>query len=115
MKTRIDSETQRRQNMNLDKAGNNLETFKARVQKRWKQLGDTQLERISGRRDRLAEELERTYGLSRTDAEAEIDEFENGDESSGRGPTERAREFGTGNDQGGAPRQDGNNGRHNVH
>lgn len=110
MKPRVDSEEQRRQNMNWDKACNNLDTFKSRVQKRWKQLGDEQLERISGRREKLAEELERTYGLSEADAEAEINDFESGRESSGRGPTERTREVGTGNDQGG-PDTD----RHNVH
>lgn len=106
MKTRIDSERQRRQDMNWDKAGNNLEAFKARVQKRWQQLGDQQLERIAGRREKLSRELERTYGLSQADAEAEIQDFENGGNTiagraSGRGPTERTRESGTGNDQGG--------------
>lgn len=117
MKPRIDSERQRRQDMNWDKAGNNLEAFKALVQKRWQQLSDAQVERISGRREQLTRELERTYGLSEEEAEAEIREFEGGGEtvagrSSGRGPTERAREAGAGNDQGG---QDRSGGRHRFH
>ncbi|HEX7047923.1 MAG TPA: hypothetical protein VF275_10185 [Gammaproteobacteria bacterium] len=107
MKPRIDSETQRRQGMNWDKAGNNLEDFKARIQSRWQQLGDEQLERISGRREKLVQELERTYGLSAADAEAEIVDFESSSSSSGRGPTERVREGGTGNDQGGTTRNNG--------
>ncbi len=115
MKTRIDS-NQQRQNMNADKAGNNLKEFKARVQRRWQQLGDEQIEQIAGRRESLARELERTYGLSRADAEAEIDDFESGGmtiagSGSGRGPTERTREFGTGNDQGGSRHRD----RHRLH
>lgn len=116
MKTRIDASGQQRQNMNLDRAGNNLDEFKTRVQQRWQQISDEQLERISGRREQLSRELERTYGLSHEDAEAEIDDFETGSMTaagvgSGRGPTERLREFGTGNDQGGLPHHD----KHRLH
>lgn len=116
MKTRIDSQKQRRQDMNMDKAGNNLDEFRTRVQQRWRQLDEEQLENISGRREKLSLELERTYGLSHEDAEAEIDEFESGGEpltgsASGRGPTERSREFGSGNEQGHAARND----KHSLH
>lgn len=107
MKTRIDSEPRHRQEANRDRAGNNLQEFRRRVQGRWRQLSDEQLEHISGRREELSRELERTYGLSHADAETEIDDFEAGGETpagagSARGPTERLREFGSGNDQGGA-------------
>ena len=110
MKQRIDSQQQRRQDMNLDEAGNNLEAFRKRVQQRWRQLGDEQVERIAGRREQLSRELERTYGLSHEDAEAEIDDFERGGgtvagQSSGRGVTERMREAGSGNEQRRAPRE----------
>ena len=116
MKTRIDSDRQRRQNMNWDKAGNNLDEFKSRVQERWQQLSDRQISTISGRRDELSRELQQTYGLSENEAETQIQDFESGETtvagaSSGRGSTERTREFGTGNDQGGGPHSD----KHGLH
>lgn len=116
MKTRIDAGQQQRQNTSLDKAGSSIEEFKARVRQRWQQISDEQLDRISGRREQLSRELERTYGLSHEDAEAEIDDFEGGEMTaagvgSGRGPTERMREFGTGNQQGGLPHHD----KHRLH
>lgn len=116
MKARIDSGNRKRQGKNLDKAGNNLEAFNARVRRRWRQLGDEQLEHVAGRREALSRELQRTYGLSPRDAETEIDDFEAGGladaaRDSGRGPTERSREFGAGNDQGGTTHHD----RHRLH
>lgn len=116
MKPRIDSGEQRRQRMNWNKAGNNLEEFKQRVQEHWKSLSDEQVDAVAGRRELLAQELQRAYGLTPTEAEAEIRDFESGDPSitgfgSGRGPTERSREFGSGNAQGGGPRND----KHQLH
>ena len=108
MKTRIDSDTPRRQNMNWDEAGNHWETFKGKVQARWNQLSDAQVERIAGHREKLAEELQRMYGLDAGTAEQQIREFESGGEtvagaSAGRGPTERMREYGSGNETGDHP------------
>lgn len=101
MKSRIDSNVERRQNMNWDEAGNNWETFKGKIQARWNQLSDEQVENIAGRREKLSEELQRMYGLDADSAEAQIREFEGGGDSvagaSGRGPTERMREYGSGN------------------
>lgn len=116
MKPRIDSGKQRRQNMNWDSVGNNLDEFKQRVQEHWQSLSDEQVEAVAGRRELLARELQRAYGLTPTEAEAEIRDFESGDPTvmgigSGRGPTERAREFGSGNEQGGTPRND----KHHLH
>lgn len=116
MKPQIDAETQRRQNMNWNDVGNDLESFKAHVQERWQSLSDEQVERIEGRREKLLHELQRTYQMSPGEAETEVQDFEAGQHSatgiaSGRGPTERTREFGTGNDQGGAPRND----KHQLH
>src|SRR5690606_41998114 len=100
MKNRIDSNEQRRQNMNWDEAGNNWETFKGKIQARWNQLSDEQVQGIAGRREKLLEELQRMYGLDAEAAEAQAREFEEGRRSvagaSGRGPTERKRQDGTG-------------------
>lgn len=116
MKTRVDSQGQRRQNMNWDEADNNLDDFRERVQQRWQHLADEQIEQIAGRREKLSSELQRTYRLTEEEAEDEIQQFETGipgatAAASGRGPTERTREFGTGNDQGGGPRSD----KHRLH
>lgn len=103
MKTRIDSDYQRDQNMNWDEAGNNWERFKGKVQARWQQLSDVQVESIQGRREKLLEELQQTYGLDSESAEQQVREFETGDStvigaSAGRGTTERSREYGSGNE-----------------
>jgi uncharacterized protein YjbJ (UPF0337 family) len=116
MKTRIDSGMQRRQNMNWDEAGNNLEHFKSLVQERWNSLSEQEVEEIAGHREKLLEVLQRTYSLTPDEAEAEIRRFETGDPSvagtsSGRGPTERMREFGAGNETGDLPRAD----KHQLH
>jgi len=116
MKSQIDSGRQRRQNMNWDEAGSNWEAFKKRVQERWQWLSEDQVGTIAGRRERLSQELQRTYGLSPGEAEAEIEDFESGGEtvagaSSGRGPTEQAREFGSGNETGATPHDD----KHHLH
>ncbi|HLU61765.1 MAG TPA: hypothetical protein VKZ99_05380 [Gammaproteobacteria bacterium] len=107
MKNRIDSNEQRRQNMNWDEAGNNWETFKGKIQARWNQLSDEQVQGIAGRREKLLEELQRMYGLDAEAAEAQVREFEEGGRSvagaSGRGPTERMREYGSGNETGDHP------------
>lgn len=75
MKNRIDSNEQRRQNMNWDEAGNNWETFKGKIQARWNQLSDEQVQGIAGRREKLLEELQRMYGLDAEAAEAQVREF----------------------------------------
>lgn len=116
MKTRIDSGWQERQNMNWDEAGNNWQDFQDLVRRRWRQLSDEQIEGIAGRREKLLNELQRTYGLSEREAEEEIKEFETGGMGatavgSARGPTERMREASGGNEPGGAPRND----RHRLH
>lgn len=111
MKPQTDSSRERRQNMNWDKACNNWEAFRQDVKAHWQWLSDKQLDRIRGRRERLLDELQRTYALSPNEAETEIQDFETGSSDSliadsGRGPTERVRELGTGNNQGGRPRSD---------
>lgn len=102
MKDRIDSGEQQDENMNWDAAGNNWETYKQRIRERWKQLSDEQVSGISGRREELRRELQRSYGLDEKEAERQIREFETGDDSiigasAGRGATERMREYGSGN------------------
>lgn len=102
MKTKIDSEYQKDQNMNWDEAGNNWERFKGKVQARWQQLSDEQVEAIEGRREKLLDELQHTYGLDPESAEQQVREFETGESTvigagAGRGTTERTREYGSGN------------------
>lgn len=107
MKREIDANQERRENMNWDKAGNNWNEFRQLVEERWRALSPRQVSRIEGRRDKLVEALQQTYGLSEHQADVEVKRFEAGAvgktlTSSGRGETERAREFAAGN-QTGAP------------
>lgn len=116
MKQHVDTNRERRQNMNWDEAGNNWETFKDEIHERWQWLSEEDISQVEGRREKLLLALQRTYALSPQEAEEEIRNFESGDRTiagagSGRGPTERAREFGSGNEQGGHPHND----KHGLH
>lgn len=94
--------------MNWDKADNSLDEFRRQVEERWRELSPGQVSGIAGRREKLAEELQRTYGWSAQRADAEIRDLETGQAatSSGRGKTERAREFGAGNQPASQPGAD---------
>lgn len=105
MKERIDSGKQQQQGMNWDEVSNNLEEFKTRVHDRWNELSNNQIDSIEGRRENLSREIQRAYGVTSDEAETQIRAFESGTTGfagagSGRGSTERSREYGSGNQQG---------------
>ena len=53
----------------------NWKDFKGRAKERWDRLTDGEIEAIAGRRDALCDALQRTYRISREEAERQIDEF----------------------------------------
>lgn len=105
MKKRIDSGNQQDENMNWDNARNNWESYMEQIQERWQELSSEQVSGIAGRRVELRRALQETYQLDEAQAEQQVREFENDSErhsgmATGRGETERMREFGSGNERG---------------
>lgn len=62
--------------MNWDHIGANWEQFKNGIKQQWSKLSDGQLEIIAGRRDLLAHEIQKTYGVSKDQAEKELDAWQ---------------------------------------
>ena len=61
--------------MNWDEIQGNWKKFKGDIKERWGRLTDDDLDMIQGRRDQLAGELQRIYGIERDEAETEIEDF----------------------------------------
>ena len=61
--------------MNWDEIQGNWKKFKGDIKERWGRLTDDELDIIQGRRDKLAGELQRVYGIERDEAEREIEDF----------------------------------------
>ena len=62
--------------MNWTLAENSWRNFKGTVRARWRELTDSQLDAIAGKRVELLRALQEAYGLSRMEAEREIRAFE---------------------------------------
>ena len=55
--------------------------IKGEAQKKWGKLSDDDLDMINGDREKFLGRLQENYGVAREDAEAMLDEFENGQAS----------------------------------
>ncbi|BES73159.1 CsbD family protein [Marinobacter nanhaiticus D15-8W] len=62
--------------MNWDKIEGNWKQMKGDVKTRWGKLTDDQLDVIDGKREKLAGQLQESYGIGREEAEQQIKEFE---------------------------------------
>ena len=62
--------------MNWDRIEGNWKQFKGRAKQQWGKLTDDQLEVIAGKRDQLLGKIQEHYGLSKEEAERQIDTFE---------------------------------------
>jgi uncharacterized protein YjbJ (UPF0337 family) len=51
--------------------------FKGRVQERWSELTTEELDQIAGSYDRLVAKLQEKYGITKQQAEQELEEFQN--------------------------------------
>jgi uncharacterized protein YjbJ (UPF0337 family) len=62
--------------MNWDRIEGNWKQLKGRIREQWARLSDDELDRIAGRRERLAGCLQNSYGIAKDEAENQIREFE---------------------------------------
>ena len=62
--------------MNWDRIEGNWKQLKGRVREQWGRLTDDELDKIAGRRERLAGCLQNSYGIAKDEAETQIREFE---------------------------------------
>ncbi len=61
--------------MNWDQIEGNWKQFKGSVKERWGRLTDDDIDLLVGKRDKLAGRIQERYGISREDAEREMDEW----------------------------------------
>lgn len=62
--------------MNWDQAKGNWKQIKGKIREQWGELTDDELDIINGRREQLAGSIQKRYGITREEAERQIDEFE---------------------------------------
>jgi uncharacterized protein YjbJ (UPF0337 family) len=62
--------------MNWNVIETNWSQFTDHIKEQWSELGDSDMESIAGRRERLVDQLARTYGISTADAEEQVRSFE---------------------------------------
>lgn len=62
--------------MNKDTIAGNWKELKGRAKQRWGKLSEDRLTEINGKRDQLAGEIQQAYGVSREEAEKQVEDFE---------------------------------------
>lgn len=62
--------------MNWDKIKGNWKQFRGQVKQHWGKLTDQDMDRIEGKREELTGRIQNAYGVSKEEAERQIDEFE---------------------------------------
>jgi len=62
--------------MNWDRIEGNWKQFKGKVHAQWGKLTDDDLEVIDGHREELAGRIQEVYGISKDEAERQIERFE---------------------------------------
>ncbi len=62
--------------MNWDTVEGNWKQFKGKVKTRWGKLTDDHLEVIAGKRVQLAGKIQEVYGITKDEAEKQINSFE---------------------------------------
>ena len=62
--------------MNWDRIEGNWKQLRGKVREQWGQLTDDELDKIGGRRDQLAGQLQKSYGIAQDEAEKQIRDFE---------------------------------------
>jgi uncharacterized protein YjbJ (UPF0337 family) len=62
--------------MNWDTMKGQWKQFRGKVQEKWGQLTDDDLDRIEGKRDQLIGAVQTHYGIARDEAEEQVKEFE---------------------------------------
>lgn len=62
--------------MNWDIIEGDWKQFKGLVKEKWGKLTDDRLEQIAGKRERLAGDIQETYGITKDQAEVQVKAFE---------------------------------------
>jgi len=62
--------------MNWDTIEHNWEQLRGKVMAAWDNLSDDMFDQIAGRRDQLVARIQEAYGVSKEEAEHQIDAFE---------------------------------------
>ncbi len=62
--------------MNKDTIEGNWKEFKGKVKVQWGKLTDDRLDVINGKRDQLSGEIQQAYGITKDEAEKQINDFE---------------------------------------
>ena len=63
--------------MNWDRIEGNWKQLKGKAKERWGKLTDDELDVIAGKRDQLCGSIQKAYGISRDEAERQVDEWGN--------------------------------------
>jgi uncharacterized protein YjbJ (UPF0337 family) len=62
--------------MNWDQVGGNWKQFKGKVQEKWGDLTNDDLDRIAGKRDQLIGIVQERYGIQKDIAEKQVKDWE---------------------------------------
>lgn len=62
--------------MNRDIFEGNWKQIQGKVKQHWGKLTDDRLDVIAGKRDQLTGEIQQAYGVSKEEAEKQVEEFE---------------------------------------
>jgi uncharacterized protein YjbJ (UPF0337 family) len=62
--------------VNWDHIEGNWKRFKGNVRQQWGKLTDDQLDVIAGKREHLAGKIQKTYGVSKGEAEKQLDSWQ---------------------------------------
>jgi len=61
--------------MNWDRIEGNWKQFTGQIKQQWSKLTHDDLEAIAGKRDQLAGKIQESYGITKDEAEKQIDTF----------------------------------------
>ena len=61
--------------MNWDRIEGNWKQFKGRAKEQWGKLTDDDIDVIAGKRDQLVGKIQEQYGISKDEAEKQVDRF----------------------------------------
>jgi len=62
--------------MNWDRIEGDWKQFKGRILQKWGKLTDDQLDVIAGKRDRLGGKIQEAYGISKDEAEKQLNAWQ---------------------------------------
>jgi uncharacterized protein YjbJ (UPF0337 family) len=61
--------------MNWDRIEGNWKQFKGKVKEQWGKLTDDDIDVIAGKRDQLVGKIQQQYGITKDEAEKQVDRF----------------------------------------